>query len=76
MMVRDLDVTRQALCTENREAERLWLCLSALEMALVAADRRRSWLKTQRVKRRHSSLVRHYHYCIFLFCVAPHLINR
>jgi hypothetical protein len=76
MMVRDLDVTRQALCTENQEAEQLWSCLSALEMALIAADRRRSRLKPQRVNRRHNSLVRHYHYCIFLFCVAPHLINR
>ena len=39
MMVRDLDVTRQALCAKNREAERLWLCLFAMEMALIPADR-------------------------------------
>ena len=39
MMVRDLDVTRQALHAENREAERLWLCLSTVQMALTAADR-------------------------------------
>ena len=39
MMVRDLDVTRQALHMENREAERLRSCLSAVETALVAADR-------------------------------------
>jgi hypothetical protein len=39
MMVQDLDVTRQALCTENQEVERLWSCLSAVETALAAADR-------------------------------------
>ena len=39
MMVRDLDVTMQALRVENREAERLWSCFSAVETALAAADR-------------------------------------
>ena len=39
MMVRDLDVTRQALRAANREAERLWSCLSAMEMALAVANR-------------------------------------
>ena len=36
LMVRDLDVTRQALHVENREAERLRSCLSTMEMALAA----------------------------------------
>ena len=39
MMLQDLDVTRQALCMENQEAEWLRLCLSTVEMALSAADR-------------------------------------
>ena len=39
MMVWDLDVTRQALYAENQEAERLWSCLSAMEMTLTIADR-------------------------------------
>ena len=39
MMLRDLDVTRQALRIENREAERLRSCLSAVETELAAADR-------------------------------------
>ena len=39
MMVRDLDVTRQALCVENQEVEQLRSCLSAVETALAAADR-------------------------------------
>ena len=39
MMVRDLDMTRQALCMENQEAERLQSCLSIMETALVAAHR-------------------------------------
>ena len=39
MMVQDLDVTRQAFRVENREAERLWLCLSAMKTALAATDR-------------------------------------
>ena len=38
-MVQDLDVTRQAFRVENREAERLWLCLSAMKAALAATDR-------------------------------------
>ena len=38
-MVSDLDVTRQALYTENQEAERLWSCFSIVETALAAADR-------------------------------------
>ena len=37
-MVRDLDMTRQALRIENGEAERLRSCLSAMETALAAAD--------------------------------------
>ena len=75
MMLRDLDVTRQALHTENQEAEQLRSCLSTIEMALTTADREAEQLKPQRLKRKHSSLVRHCHYRIFLFCVAPHLIN-
>ena len=39
MMLQDLDVTRQALREENREAERLRSCLSTMEMALAVADR-------------------------------------
>ena len=39
MMVRDLDVTRLALHAENREVERLWLCLTTMETALTIADR-------------------------------------
>ena len=39
MMVRDLDVTMQALRVENREAERLWSCFSAVETALAVANR-------------------------------------
>jgi hypothetical protein len=39
MMVRDLDVTRQALCMENQEAEQLRSCLSAVDTALTTADR-------------------------------------
>ena len=39
MMLQDLDMTRQALRVENREAEQLWSCLSTVEMALAAADR-------------------------------------
>ena len=38
-MVRDLDVTRQALHAENREAQWLRSRLSAVETALVVADR-------------------------------------
>ena len=38
-MVRDLDMTRQALHVENREVGRLWSCLSAVETALAVADR-------------------------------------
>ena len=38
-MVRDLDVTRLALHVENQEAERLQLCLFAVETALATADR-------------------------------------
>ena len=38
-MVRDLDMTRQALRIENGEAERLRSCLSAVKTALTAADR-------------------------------------
>ena len=38
-MVRDLDVTMQALRVENREAERLWSCFSAVETALAVANR-------------------------------------
>jgi len=38
-MVRDLDMTRQALHEENREVGRLWSCLSAMEMALTTANR-------------------------------------
>jgi hypothetical protein len=39
MMVWDLDVTRQALRVENREAKQLRSCLSAVEMALATTDR-------------------------------------
>ena len=39
MMVQDLDVTRQALNAENREAERLRSCFSTVEMALTTTDR-------------------------------------
>ena len=39
MMLRDLDVTRQVLRAKNQEAERLRSCLSAVETALVVADR-------------------------------------
>ena len=39
MMVRDLDVTKEALCVENWEAEQLWLCLSAVETTLTTANR-------------------------------------
>ena len=39
MMVRDLNMTRQALHTENREAEQLRSCLSSMEMALATANR-------------------------------------
>jgi hypothetical protein len=39
MMVQDLDMTRQALRTRNREAERLLSCLSTVETTLAAADR-------------------------------------
>ena len=39
MMLRDLYVTRQALHAANQEAEWLRSCLSAVEMALAAADR-------------------------------------
>ena len=38
-MVQELHVTRQALHVENWEAERLWSCLSTMEMALATADR-------------------------------------
>ncbi|XP_066375112.1 uncharacterized protein [Miscanthus floridulus] len=38
-MVRDLDVTSQALHKESRETERLQLCLSAVETALDVVDR-------------------------------------
>ena len=38
-MLRDLDVTRQGLHVENQEVERLRSCLSAMEMALIPADR-------------------------------------
>ena len=38
-MVRDLDVTRQALRAENRETEQLRSSFSAVETALAAADR-------------------------------------
>ena len=38
MMVRDLDMTRNALRMENREAERLRSCLSTVETALTVAD--------------------------------------
>jgi hypothetical protein len=33
------NVTRQAVCTESQEAERLWSCLSAVETTVTAADR-------------------------------------
>jgi hypothetical protein len=39
MMVRDLDVTMQALRAENQQVERLWSCLSAMETALTVANR-------------------------------------
>jgi len=39
MMLRDLDVTRHGLPMENWEAERLWSCLFAVEMALTTANR-------------------------------------
>ena len=39
MMLWDLDVTRQGLHVENQEVERLRSCLSAMEMALIPADR-------------------------------------
>jgi len=39
MMVRNLDMTRQALRVENQEAEWLQLCLSAVEAALTRTDR-------------------------------------
>ena len=45
MMLQDLDVTRQALCMENQEAEWLRLCLSTVEMALAAADREMAMAK-------------------------------
>ena len=38
-MVQDLDVTRQALRTENQEAEQLRSCLSAAKATLATADR-------------------------------------
>ena len=38
-MVQDLDVTRQALRTENREVDQLRPCFSAMETALATADR-------------------------------------
>ena len=38
-LVWDLDVARQALGEESREAERLRLCLSAVEVALAVAER-------------------------------------
>ena len=39
MILWDLDMTRQALHTENQGAERLWSCLSAAETALAIANR-------------------------------------
>ena len=39
IMVQDLDVNRQALGVENREAERLRSCLSTVETAIAAANR-------------------------------------
>jgi hypothetical protein len=39
MMVRDLDMTRQALRMENWEAERLRSCFSTVKTALAAANR-------------------------------------
>jgi len=45
MMVRDLNMTRQALHTENQEAEQLRSCLSTIEMALTTADREAEQLK-------------------------------
>ena len=39
MMVQDLDVTRQALYTENQEAERLRSCFSTVETTLTTTDR-------------------------------------
>ena len=38
-ILRDLDMTRQALRVENQEAEWLQLCLSAVEAALTRTDR-------------------------------------
>ena len=39
MMVRDLDVTRQALHVENQKAKQLRSCISAVEIVLAASDR-------------------------------------
>ena len=44
-MVRDLDMTRQALRVENRKVERLQSCLSAVEMALAVANRETAMAK-------------------------------
>ena len=44
-MVQDLDVTRQALRTENREVDQLRPCFSAMETALAAADRETAMAK-------------------------------
>ena len=38
-MVSDLDVTRQALYTENQEVQLVRSCLSVMETALAAAHR-------------------------------------
>ena len=38
-MVQDLDMTRQALCAESQEAERLRSGLSVVETALAIANR-------------------------------------
>ena len=38
MMVRDLDVTKQALRIENREAERLRSCLSIADRETTMAE--------------------------------------
>ena len=44
-MVRDLDMTWQALHAKNQEAERLRSCLSTMETALAAADRETAMAK-------------------------------
>jgi hypothetical protein len=37
-LARELDMVRRAIREEHREADRLWLCLSAVETVLVEAD--------------------------------------